>query len=247
MITTELDGGVAIVRMDDGTTNALSHAFVDMLCDAFARISRDARVHAVVIAGRTDYFSSGAAADVHPVVGDSLSLSWAWSTPPPSPVTFSFTLNVPAGENLPRTIASTAVVRYGEGAPVMPFAAAPQPLTLNPIAGHAADTDLDFRINLSELTRVIELFNTRNGTVRTGAYAVATVVTEDGFVLDATRAYDAVAALSRYHSADTNRDGQIGLIELTRVIELYNYRAATVRTGHYHVQSGTEDGFAPGP
>jgi polyketide biosynthesis enoyl-CoA hydratase PksI len=64
VIATELDGGVAIVRMDDGTTNALSHAFVDMLCNAFARISRDARVHAVVLAGRTDYFSSGAAADV---------------------------------------------------------------------------------------------------------------------------------------------------------------------------------------
>ena len=190
---------------------------------------------------------SGALADVHPALGDTQSLSWAWSAPPPSPVTFSFTLNVPAGENIPRTVSATAVVRYSDGAPAMPFAVAPQPLTLNPITGHGADTDLDFRIGLSELTRVIELFNTRNGTVRTGAYAVATVVTEDGFALDPARAYDDSVTLSRYHSADANRDGKIGLIELTRVIELYNYRVGTVRTGQYHVQAGTEDGFAPGP
>jgi formylglycine-generating enzyme len=50
-----------------------------------------------------------------------------------------------------------------------------------------------------------------------------------------------------YHSADSNRDGRIGLLELTRVIELYNYRIGTVRTGEYHLQAGTEDGFAPGP
>jgi hypothetical protein len=33
----------------------------------------------------------------------------------------------------------------------------------------------------------------------------------------------------------------------TRVIELYNVRSGTTRTGAYHVQAGTEDGFAPGP
>jgi hypothetical protein len=61
-------------------------------------------------------------------------------------------------------------------------------------------------------------------------------------------------ALTRYHSADTRgaatgtaRDGAIDLFELTRVIELYNTRSGTTRTGQYHVQSGTEDGFAPGP
>lgn len=37
------------------------------------------------------------------------------------------------------------------------------------------------------------------------------------------------------------------LFELTRVIELYNTRSGTTRTGRYHVQAGTEDGFAAGP
>ena len=50
-----------------------------------------------------------------------------------------------------------------------------------------------------------------------------------------------------YHSADTDHNGKLSLLELTRVIELYNTRVGTSRTGQYHVQAGTEDGFAPGP
>jgi hypothetical protein len=108
----------------------------------------------------------------------------------------------------------------------------------------AADTDRDWKLSLAELTRVIELYNTRNGTVRTGRYKVQ-AGTEDGFAQDTTAT--ANQTLTQYHSADSNRDGQISLNELTRVIDLYNTRAGTVRTGQYHVQAGTEDGFAPGP
>jgi hypothetical protein len=36
-------------------------------------------------------------------------------------------------------------------------------------------------------------------------------------------------------------------LELTRVIELYNYRSGSTRTGAYHLEVGTEDGFALGP
>lgn len=68
---------------------------------------------------------------------------------------------------------------------------------------------------------------------------------EDGFALDPMSTTNQL--LSVYHSADSNRDGQISLYELTRVIELYNYRVGTVRTGQYRVQQGTEDGFSPGP
>jgi hypothetical protein len=50
------------------------------------------------------------------------------------------------------------------------------------------------------------------------------------------------------HSADTNRDGRLSLLELTRVIELYNYRPpGGGRTGEYHLHPGSEDGFNPGP
>jgi hypothetical protein len=70
--------------------------------------------------------------------------------------------------------------------------------------------------------------------------------TEDGFAVDAVSTSN--QTLPHYHSADSNRDGQISLAELTRVIELYNTRVATVRTGQYHVSpTPSEDGFAPGP
>ena len=56
-----------------------------------------------------------------------------------------------------------------------------------------------------------------------------------------------IAVGAARHDADTDASGRISLVELTRVIELYNTRSGTVRTGQYHPQSGTEDGFAAGP
>ena len=107
----------------------------------------------------------------------------------------------------------------------------------------------DFRLSLLELTRVIELFNTRNGTTRTGAYAVATATTEDGFVADTARANTVTATLAKYHSADSNKDGILNVTELTRVIQLYNVRAGTIRTGAYRAATGTgtEDGYDLAP
>jgi hypothetical protein len=78
--------------------------------------------------------------------------------------------------------------------------------------------------------------------------------TEDGFAPDAARVSGTAVTLAKYHSGDTRGaslgtppDGSSGLVELTRVIELYNVRIGTTRTGAYHAQSGTEDGFATGP
>mgnify|MGYP003675083603 CR=1 FL=1 len=50
---------------------------------------------------------------------------------------------------------------------------------------------------------------------------------------------------ARLHSADTDQDYRIGLSELLRVIELYNTRSGTTRTGAYEPAAGTPDGFAP--
>jgi len=124
--------------------------------------------------------------------------------------------------------------------------AKPDPLIVPQLVAHSADVDRNMRISLLELTRVIELYNTRNGTTRTGCYGVQ-IGTEDGFVAAPTRGSTEKASLMVYHSADSNRDGKVSLLELTRVIELYNTRTGTTRTGQYKLQSGTEDGFAPGP
>jgi hypothetical protein len=53
--------------------------------------------------------------------------------------------------------------------------------------------------------------------------------------------------LSRYHSVDTDRDGFIGLAELLGIIEIFNYRVGTIRTGEFHRLAGAPDGYAPGP
>ncbi len=106
---------------------------------------------------------------------------------------------------------------------------------------HSADTNRDWAIDLSELLRVIELYNTKSGTTRTGAYHTATTTTEDGYEAGPG------TITGPYHSADSNHDGAIDLGELTRAIELYNARSVATRTGIYHRAAGTEDGFAPGP
>ena len=77
--------------------------------------------------------------------------------------------------------------------------------------------------------------------------AGAVTVTEDGFMAEPTRAGGAIVMLTNYHSADTSRDGRLSLLELTRVIELFDMRVGTARTGAYRLQAGSEDGFAPGP
>ena len=53
--------------------------------------------------------------------------------------------------------------------------------------------------------------------------------------------------LTAYHSADYGHDGQFELVELTRLISLYNYTNGTSRTGQYHVDSTSADGFGAGP
>ena len=116
------------------------------------------------------------------------------------------------------------------------------PASLLLLAGlaHSADTDQNNKISLLELTRVIELYNFRANGQRTGQYHLQ-LGTEDGF------APGPGDYLSSPHTADTDANGRLSLLELTRVIELYNFRANGQRSGLYHPQPGTEDGFAPGP
>jgi hypothetical protein len=188
--------------------------------------------------------SAGSIGDVGPNVGDTQELDWAWTSPPASPVTFTYTLNVPAGTTGTQSIQSLVILRLNGGD--FQTLAQPDPLVINPSYYHSADENHTGQISLLELTRVIELYNTHNGTTRTGAY-LDQAGTEDGFAPDPTRTLGQAATLSYYHSADEGQVGYLTLTDLTRVIELYNYHNGTARTGDYHDQSGTEDGFAPGP
>ena len=51
------DDGVAVITMDDGKANALSHEMLDALDDALSRAEKDAK--AIVIAGREGKFCAG--------------------------------------------------------------------------------------------------------------------------------------------------------------------------------------------
>ncbi len=194
--------------------------------------------------GWTYASGGGTEGETKPRVGTPSLLEWAWTNIPASPVTFSTTLNVPSGAVGAKTLAASAIFRIAAGPLTMMVK--PDPLTVSAALYHSADTGRDLRISLLELTRVIELYNTQIGTARTGCYKIE-VGSEDGFTPESTRTASTVVTLASWHSADSNHDGKIGLVELTRLIELYNYRSGTIRTGEYHLQADTEDGFASGP
>ncbi|MCC6145607.1 MAG: DUF5011 domain-containing protein, partial [Candidatus Hydrogenedentes bacterium] len=95
-----------------------------------------------------------------------------------------------------------------------------------PVKNHAADFIRDFIIELKELLRVIQLFNS-------GAYH-CDPTTEDGY------APGAGTHAGAPHSCDYNgQDWSISLTELLRIVQLFN------AGGYYECISG-EDGYCPG-
>lgn len=198
------------------------------------------------VAGESwSYAGSESSAQFLPQVGDTLVLEWAWLGLPTGEAQVTYTLNVPAAAEGPVAISAMVEPRaYDLGFEALVL---PDPLVLTPApTTHSADTNKDFRLSLGELLRVIELYNARSGSVRTGRYAPAETSTEDGFRADPETPRGTAPSFGQFHSADIDHNAEISLGELLRVIELYNTREGSVRTGQYHAQSGTEDGFAPG-
>jgi hypothetical protein len=97
---------------------------------------------------------------------------------------------------------------------------------------HTGDQNGDNQIQLTELLRLIQFFNT-------GGFhcAVAPEVTEDGYIPGAGDAKGCAA-----HASDYNpQDWALNLTELLRAIQFFN-------SGGYNYcpAEGTEDGFCPG-
>lgn len=186
------------------------------------------------------YDSGTSEPTVKPRSGDTGVLEWAWADVPVSPATFSFKIRAPGGVNTLATLQAFGLVRV-DGA-LTARLANPNPLILRPKNSyHRGDLDQDGRLSLVELLRVIEIYNVRESSVRVGRYS-ADPATTDGVRPGATG-----GIVTEFHSADFDRDGKISLSELLRVIEIYNYRDGSKRTGQYRGASGTVDGFAPGP
>jgi alpha-tubulin suppressor-like RCC1 family protein len=199
-------------------------------------------VEVVPPSGWKFHASQGDGAAVKPSAGETLLLEWRWAAVPASPVIVSYTLRVPSADRGLKSLITRAQLTANGVAHTL--LAAPDPLVMGEEPPHSADVNRDRCLDLSELTRVIELFNTRHGGIRTGAYRPASA-TEDGFEPDAARPAEAVVALDRIHAADADRDGRIDVLELTRVIQLYNHRNGSVRSGRYRTDAGSADGFAP--
>jgi len=140
---------------------------------------------------------------------------------------------VPSSEARGR-FALAALLEVTNGGAVGMSVVKPDPLYVRRISATARSSDLDgdFRIGLSELLRVIELYNTRIGTVRSGGYRER-LQSVDGFETDPFEPAIGSVVLSRHHTADTDQDGRVSLSELLGVIEVYNARNGTVRTGAY--------------
>ncbi len=189
-----------------------------------------------------------------PVLNDISLLEWAWAAAPPTGSTFTYTVNIPATASGNQSL--TSLVEFTVGETPIKVVVTPDPLPINQIFFHTADTNGNYKMDLSELTRVITIYNTRFdtgvGKVRTGCYKLLSG-TVDGFSTEVTRDPSAVVTLPTYHAADYNRNGKIDLPELTRVITLYNTRYDTgggkVRTGYYKVSVGTTtvDGYTTDP
>ncbi|HPO16705.1 MAG TPA: formylglycine-generating enzyme family protein [Candidatus Hydrogenedentes bacterium] len=94
---------------------------------------------------------------------------------------------------------------------------------------HSADTASDGSINLGELLRVIQLYNSPGFHCING--------TEDGYAPD----LDPLQQSCAPHDSDyIPQDWHISLSELSRIIQFFN-------SDGYHTECGTEDNFAPGP
>jgi hypothetical protein len=93
---------------------------------------------------------------------------------------------------------------------------------------HSADYNGDWHISLSEVLRMVQIHNVGSSHCDSS--------TEDGF---APGPGDRSCAP---HDSDYNpRDWAISISELLRIIQFYN-----TSDGSYHMQPGTEDGYAPG-
>ncbi len=101
-------------------------------------------------------------------------------------------------------------------------------ILIGPVHPHSADTDVNWRISLSELLRVIQLFASREYHCAEG--------TEDGFA-GGPGPRDCPPHDSDY---GVTQNWRIGLSELLRLIQFFNSR-------DYHVDTSAEDGFALGP
>lgn len=164
-----------------------------------------------------------------PAAGTQGTLEFAWLTMPAFPVTVVYDVAVPEDASGIAEITGAVLYRIGD-ATEESSAVITTTLHAGSDTGflHSADRDGDWRIVLSEVLRVIQIYNLG------GYHCDATG--EDGY---APGLGDVLCAP---HTSDyTPQNWVISLSELLRMVQLYN-----AHSGAYYSAAGTEDGYAPG-
>lgn len=188
--------------------------------------------------------ATGAGTTSLPVDGTTALAEWVWASP--DSLLIEFTYDLVPGATTHGLGEFTGVIESTLGSQEINKVADPDGLRIfhRRPSIHSADMDGDMRLGLSELLRMIELYNTRSGTVRTGAYQEY-LGSVDGYEPRVTDLSPSAVVLDKPHAADTNHDGEISLGELLGVIELYNTRTGSERTGAYRWNSGLSPEFTP--
>lgn len=170
-----------------------------------------------------------AGAEAMPEPGDGGRIEFAWLVMPAFPARIVYQVNVPEDATGACAIIGAAVYRSATSAELSTDVV-PTPLAPVPGAGmlHSADTDGDWSISLSEILRVVQIYNI-------GGYQCAEG-TEDGYTL-----YVGDTDCAPHSSDYVTQDWRIDLSELLRAVQLYNAPGRC-----YHLREDSEDGFAPG-
>jgi len=160
---------------------------------------------------------------IPPTAGATGTIGFAWISVPASPVEFTYTVQVPEGEEGEKTFSGEVLYRRDAGELTETIPAT----TAEKKSFHSADYNTaDWSINLSELLRVIQIYNV--GSFHCDADG------EDGYGLGAGDQN------CTPHDLDYNsQDWSFGLSELLRMIQIYN-------VGFYHVDPAGEDGYGLG-
>jgi|GEM_PF-299965 len=164
-----------------------------------------------------------------PVSGATGALTFTWLCIPQFPYTFTYRVTVPEGHTGDMPFSGTVLYSRGAGsgktAPVGCLASVAERIH------HSLDYNPgDCLISVSEILRLIQFYNLGGYHCETG--------TEDGYAPGLPEEEDVWCVP---HDSDyVPQDWQISVSEILRVIQFYNL-------GGYHVEEGTEDGYAPGP
>jgi hypothetical protein len=151
-------------------------------------------------------------------------LEFAWAQIPASPVEFKYTVKAPGTVDGTKTFSGQVLYRRLAGEQMAPMT----DTTVQKKAYHSADYNTaNWKINLSELLRVVQFFNL-------GGYH-CDPQGEDGYAPGLTGDQTCAPHNSDYYT----QNWKISLTELLRLVQFFNL-------GGYHADPAGEDGYAPG-